>query len=74
MCSYTFMQSNRLRLNPAKAEFICLELLYARAKMNLETMATAFHWLETQHVVRYLGVLIYIDEELCFKEHVNCLQ
>lgn len=60
-----WVSSNRLRLNPAKREFICMGMREARTRIDKEAIAAAFP--DLKRVVRVLGVLL--NESLSMEEH-----
>ena len=67
----TWMSTNRLRLNPSKAQFIWFGTLQQLAKLDLSAIHADFPHFIISPVVRDLGVTL--DEELTFAPHVHRL-
>src|SRR3984885_644618 len=66
-----WMSSNRLRLNPAKTQFIWLGSRWRLSNIDKDAILRTFPNFVSLHVVRDLGVML--DEELTMADHVNAL-
>ena len=66
-----WMSSNRLRLNPAKTQFIWLGTRQQLARLDMAALTAAFPLFTLSSVVRDLGVTL--DQELTFTPHINRL-
>src|SRR6218665_342575 len=65
------MSSNRLRLNPAKTQFIWFGTRQQLARIDLGFLATKYLHFTFSSSVRDLGVTL--DQELTFVRHINLL-
>ena len=66
-----WMSSNRLRLNPAKTQYIWIGTTQARQKIDQSVLASAFPDWKPLDVVRDFGVLL--DGGLTLADHVNSI-
>jgi len=65
------MSSNRLRLNPTKAQYIWLGTRQQLEKLDLDSLSAEFPTFAFPTSVRNLGVIL--DQELSFAKHITAL-
>jgi hypothetical protein len=66
-----WMSSNRLRLNPAKTQYIWLGTRQQLEKLDLESLSAEFPTFTFSTSVRNLGVIL--DQDLSFTKHITAL-